>query len=383
MSEEFEFKPMSFPPAVVARISPELSLQRHLAIGIRPNLRKFEEFRNIEFNDGGLSRYGSDDQIKNTSVLGSSVLKSGNTTVITTITAGIIEEDLPAHEINDDAAAVNAVFAKDKTDDSNNDIPKSQLDEYESIYPVVEVERGRVGAPTDEEMILSQKLYETFLHSKILSKDSLKVKVGLRSIDSQGKVDIYYKDDDDDSEDFGLGPKRSWKFVLYAKVKVFSRSGPLFDLVWASVLSALQNTKLPRAHIDENAADIKIPVKMRGNHGTIREQYQIICDAISRDPLKLNNEAIGISSNFGIIDIDEESIQTLQNEDSMEIDSKSILLTDIEGEEEEISSKKTISIVSDRDSKNLKSLTIIGNVSNDQLRKSFELTKFRFKHFAK
>lgn len=378
-NSESEFKPMSFPPAVIARISPELSLQRHLAIGIRPNLRKFEEFRNIEVGDGGLSRY-SNDKVKNSSVLGSSVLKSGNTTVICTITGGILEEDLPAHEINDDAAAVNAVFAKDKQNDTTPE--KNALEDYTSVYPVVEVERGRVGAPTDEEMILSQKLYENVLHSRILKKEALKVKVGLRSVDSDGNVEIYYKEDDKEN-DFDLGPKRTWSYVLYAKIKVFSRSGPLFDLVWDALISALKNTKLPKAHIDESAADIKIPVKIRGNYGTIREQYQIICDAQANDPLKLDTEAIGFSSNFGVIDIDEESAETVENEDKMDLDAKSVLLTDIEGEEEEISAKKTISVVVDKTGKNLNSLTIIGDVSKDQLRRSIELAKVRSKLFTK
>lgn len=374
-----EFQPMSFPPAVIARISPELSLQRHLAIGIRPNLRKFEEFRNIEVGHGGLSRY-ADEQVKNSSVLGSAVLKSGNTTVICTITGGIIEEDLPAHEINDDAAAVNAVFAKDK--DSDLSAEKADLEDYTSVYPVVEVERGRVGAPTDEEMILSQKLYETLLHSKVLTKEALKVKVGLRSVGSDGKVEIFYKEDDDE---FGLdlGPKRSWSFALYAKIKVFSRTGPLFDLIWGALISALENTKLPRAHIDENAADIKIPVKMHGNYGTIREQYQIICDASANDVLRLNKEAIGFSSNFGVVDMDEESMETLEEEDIMDVDAKSILLTDIEGEEEETSAKKTISVVVDKSGENLKSLTLIGDINTDQLHRSIQLAKVRSQLFTK
>lgn len=53
---------------------------------------------------------------------------------------------------------------------------------YASIYPVVEVERGRVGACTDEEMTISQKLYDSVLHSRILTKQALKVKAGVRSV---------------------------------------------------------------------------------------------------------------------------------------------------------------------------------------------------------
>jgi exosome complex component RRP43 len=297
--------------------------------------------------------------------------------VICTISGGIVEEDLPAELINEDAAAVNAVFAKESTP---NELAKNTLDSAASVYPVVEVERGRVGAPTDEEMILSQRLYETVLHSGILDKDSLKVKVGLRSLNDKGEEMITYLDEDDE---FGLGPKRSWRYVLYAKLKVFSRSGPLFDLVWCSLINALKDTKLPKAFIDENAADIKIPVKIRGNFGTIREQYQITCDPIENDILLLNQEAIGFASNFGIVDVDDESRETVDDEDKMELDSSSVLLIDIEGEEEETTAQKTISIVVDANGDNLKSATLIGAVDSQKLKQAIQLAKLRSKNLLR
>ena len=99
--------------------------------------------------------------------------------------------------------------------------------------------------------------------------------------------------------------------------------------------------------------------------------------------MKLVKESIGFSSNFGVVDLDEESIQTVEDEDTMDIDTKSVLLTDIEGEEEEISAKKTISVIVDEKGNNLKSLTIIGDVNSDQLRRSIELAKVRSKVFTK
>jgi exosome complex component RRP43 len=371
--------PIAFPPAVLARISPELSLQRHLAIGIRPNLRKFEEFRPIHITDGGLSRY-SNEEIKESLILGSSVLKSGNTTIITTINASLIEEDLPAENINEDAAAVNAVFAQQKKLEEES--THGSLKDAASIYPNVEVERGRTGPPTDEEMILSQKLYHTFLHSGILSKQALKVNVGLRSINEKGETEFYYHDPNDE-DSMEVTPKRSWSFVLYANVKVFNRSGPLFDLVWASLLSALKSTNLPQTYIDENAIDIRIPVKLHNNAGTIREQYSITCDPVNSYHLKLNQEAIGFSSNFGVVDIDEESFETVDTEDKMDIDSQTVLLTEIEGEEEETTIKKTINIIVDQSSDNLKSLTLIGGIDRDELRKSIQLAKIRSNELIK
>ena len=44
----------------------------------------------------------------------------------------------------------------------------SNESEYATVYPCVEILRGRLGAPTDEEMILSQDLFETLYHNKII-----------------------------------------------------------------------------------------------------------------------------------------------------------------------------------------------------------------------
>ncbi|KAH3673693.1 hypothetical protein WICMUC_003509 [Wickerhamomyces mucosus] len=378
MSEQPELKLVDFPPAVLARISPELSLQRHLAIGLRPNLRTFEEFKTVQINDGGLSRYSSTNSNNESDVLGSSILRSGNTTVICTIRGGIIEEDILGENNNEDADAVNAIFAKDK----ESIINQENLIDSAPIYPIVEIERGRNGPPTDEEMNLSQKLYETFLHSKILSKSSLKVKVGLKSKNDKNEIEILYNDE---NSEFQLGPKRSWNYILYCKFKIFSRSGPLFDLIWISLISALKQTKLPYAYIDENAADIKIPIKMTGNFGTIREQYAITCDDEKFNNLILNNEEIGYSSNFGVISLDKNvSNNNEEDEKKMEIDindenNDSILLVDLEGEEEEISCKNLINVVVDSKGENLKSLTLTGNIDKSSLQKAIDLSKKRSK----
>ena len=81
-----------------------------------------------------------------------------------------------------------------------NDVKNADLFNYTSVYPVVEVERGKVGACTDEEMTLSQKLYDYVLHSKILPKESLKVQPGVRLTDNDdGSMKIIYPDESNNS----------------------------------------------------------------------------------------------------------------------------------------------------------------------------------------
>lgn len=243
-------KQMVFPPDVLARIAPDISLQRHLSVGLRPSLRGFTEFRPLEISKGGLNDIGK------SNVLGLSVVKSGDTRVICGITVGIVEEG-----------------SVDKLLSSSTSSSPSSLQDYSSIYPVVEIARGRSGAPTDEEMILSQKLYESVLHNKIIEKDSLKITVGTKVDD-----EIFYPTGNDDEDDL-LRPKKNWSYVLYAHIKVFSRSGPLFDICYSALLGALQDCKLPRAFIDDKATDIKIPVRSRGNFGHLRESYNLILDS--------------------------------------------------------------------------------------------------------
>lgn len=134
-----ELKQVTFSPEVLARIAPDVSLQRHLALGVRPNLRNFTEFKPVEVSNS------TQFQDNNDNVFSSSVVKSGSTTIINTITLGIVENF------------------------------NSNESEYATIYPCVEILRGRLGAPTDEEMILSQDLFETLYHNKIIPSTSLKI----------------------------------------------------------------------------------------------------------------------------------------------------------------------------------------------------------------
>ncbi|CAN6672388.1 exosome complex component Rrp43p [Trichomonascus vanleenenianus] len=111
--------PLSFPPDVFARLEPDIYLQRHLALGLRPDgLRKFDEFRPTAYQLGTL---------KSDNVLGSSVAKAGGTVVVCGVTASITETPGAG-----------------------------------GVYPNVEILRGssRNAPPTEEEMIMSQRAYQ-------------------------------------------------------------------------------------------------------------------------------------------------------------------------------------------------------------------------------
>lgn len=366
MTESLELRPITFHPDVLARIAPELSMQRHLSLGLRPSLRSFEEFRNVEISDGGLSFASKADiDRRGNNILGSNVLKCGKTMVVTSITGGIVEENISGSRVDDES-----------TESSNR---ADRLSRFAQVHPVVEVERGRVGAPTDEEMTLSQRLRDCVLHSGLIPKKALDVAVGIRSTDSEGISSILYPDEEENTISSGFKSRRKWSYVLYAKIQVFSRDGPLFEICWNSLIYALKTTQLPRAFVDERTADLKIPVSMRGRSATIRETFDIICDASKFQPLVLNEENVAFASNFAIIDVDPET-ELPKDEDEMQVDKGgSVLLADIQGEAEEASVFSTISIISS-DAGRLKHFKVIGggsNASMEHLKKSLNLAKLR------
>ncbi|SCU95978.1 LAFA_0G03532g1_1 [Lachancea sp. 'fantastica'] len=368
MSEPVELRPVTFHPEVLARIAPDLYMQRHLSLGLRPSLRAFEEFRNVEISDGRLSCASEDSiNVVGNNILGSNVLKSGKTMVITSITGGIVEDIVPAKAEEDEFT--------DSLEVTN------RVSQFGSVYPVVEVERGRVGAPTDEEMTLSQRLYNCILHSGLIPKKSLDVEVGIRSTNSEGKSNVLYPDEENNSSavETLFRSKRKWSYTLYAKIQVFSRDGPLFELCWNSLLYALANTKLPRAFVDERTTDLKIPISMRGRSAVIRETFDIICDPTTFVPLSLDTVNKAFASNFGVLEIDPEAQLPKDDDDMQEDLPGSVLLADVQGESEEASVTSTISVLTNADG-NIKHFRAVGGSSKNTLemiQRSIKLAKLR------
>ncbi|AGO10886.1 AaceriAFR625Cp [[Ashbya] aceris (nom. inval.)] len=362
-----------FPPQVLARISPDLSLQRHLSLGVRPSLRGFTEFRDVGISDGNLSRHSVECKNKTSNnIIGSNVLKSGNTFAVTTITASVVEEALV------DKAGAEKGPARKK---------------YGTVYPVVEVERGRVergrgGIPTDEEMILSQRLHDAISASGLIPSDALDVVCGMKTAGSDGQSTVLYPedyaDDDEAAKILSLNDRRKWSYCLHAKIEVFSRDGPLFELCWNSLMYALQIVKLPRVYMDERAADLKIPVRTRGRNAMIKEAYDLKFDPLRSTTLDLNKSNIAYASGFGVIDLDNESrLEPGEDDMAVEIPDK-VLLADLEGEAEEASIMSTLSLVGSPGGQ-FTSISLVGGgsqITSDMIKSSLLHAKERSKDLA-
>ncbi|VEU20968.1 DEKNAAC101883, partial [Brettanomyces naardenensis] len=283
-----------FPPSKLALIAPDVSLQRYMEIGLRPSLRKFTEFRPVVISQAGLSRYEKEGT-SGGNILGSSIAKSGATNVICNISAGIIEDSQELtndYRLRLDKDIIEAVEQEYGEREQEGEGKGDNASAYASVYTVVEVSKGRNGPPTAEEIELSQSLYETILHSGLIPQDSLKIKLGLKSEDENGNPVILREEDELLSE---LKPKKSFRFVLYAKIQVYSKTGPLFDLCYGSLLEALKNTRLPEMYIGEKESEAEIKLnrnKRNGSNGADVEDYDLICDSTAAHNLQLNQNRL-------------------------------------------------------------------------------------------
>ncbi|KAI5960212.1 uncharacterized protein KGF55_004935 [Candida pseudojiufengensis] len=371
-----ELKQVSFTPDILARIAPDVSLQRHLSIGIRPNLRNFQEFKSIEFSNNVSLK-----QEKN-NIFGSSILKSGSTVIINTISLSLVEE-----------------------------LNSNSKEEYTTIYPQIEILRGRSGAPTDEEMIISQDLFEVFKKVKIIPYESLKVKnLGVAIKDEEtGKEEIIYPDLQQEQFQYisnSSNLNKIYSYVIHINIKIYSReisTNSIFDLCFLSILKSLQELHLPRIYLDDSI-NTKISIKSRkSNLRSMISSSKPILNFDLRSEYKfkldLNVDPNTISSNFGVIK--KETTKSFTDEDEMEIDdeqdrdeeededeedeekqNQTILLTDLEGEAEESSILSRISIINNP--KKLNKISLInnsnGDITLDILKQAIEISKNRAIH---
>lgn len=336
-----------FPPQVLSRIAPDILLQRHLAEGIRPSLRDFDQFRSFESTPGTFNDLGTN------SVIGLATVRNGDAFAFCGITLGVVETNKTPE-----------FFDSDKTDQ-----------EFASVYPVVEITRGRTGAPTDEEMILSQTLYDTIFHLKLIPLLLLLVSPGYEISEDGSKLIILYSEDIDENKDSEFIQRlnltrKAFRYVLYAHIKVFSRSGPLFDLVHYATVEALKNVTLPRLYLADSGIDpnIRIPVRSRGNFGHLTQAEDRFFLDNRKElalPLVLSTQR-AVSSSFGVVEYNTSKA------------SETLLLADLEGEAEEHCAESKINVVACGEK--LTHVSVVGggaNVSLDTIQAALQLASRR------
>jgi exosome complex component RRP43 len=331
-----QLKATIFSPSELALIAPDVTLSKYLKAGYRPSLRRFNEFKPIVISTAGISRYDTaaesgraEDVNESTTVIGSASVKCGGTSTICMISAGIVEDDFEA--VNDYRMRLDAdIIVEDEEEEVENVFGGDLINVNGSVYPVIEIARGSNAPPGDEEIELGERLYESVLHSGLIRRDDLRVDVGLKSID-ENRNEVILKGDD-------VGNiKKKFSFVLYARIQVFGRTGPLFDQCYASLVKALKDTKLPDVYLNERESSMRTRAGKRNANINI-QSYDLVCDPIKHRNLNLREERICWASTFGIADIEEivdaEGDSEMQ-EGEQEVVRKSLILTDLEGDAED------------------------------------------------
>ncbi|XBW37288.1 hypothetical protein QEN19_002870 [Hanseniaspora menglaensis] len=368
---------MQFPKQVLSRLQPDLVLQRHLQLGLRPKtLMKFEEFRNVEENssddifvnktsNSDLQMTKDEDSSDDALILANNVLKVGNMFIKTELSLGIAEFD--SLNINEDSFA--------------------------PIWPEVNIDRGRIGAPTDEEMIVSRQIFENIICGKYIKQKDLVIKsIGKKTEESET---VTYNSLSEEDE-LLLENENKWSFVLYAKINVYSREGPVYDHVFNSLMLCLKKLKFPGVYIEESSIDLQIPSKKSFNRKQKQETqrtFKMKFDFQNCKKLILNKN-ISISSNFGVIYKDPTLALSSSGgsesvlEDAMDVENESkefkrepILIADISTDIEESSIFSRLSVScnsSSYTSINLMNGSNNQKISVQQLKDALQLSKARF-----
>lgn len=339
-----------------SRVDPTLYFDRHIRKGVRPgSVSGFMEFRSVHLQRGSLtggdfgkvtfngnSDLTEDEQLalKNLELntgnncFGSSVVRSGRTTVVAGIIVGTTETEGGA-----------------------------------GIYVNVEVLRGGFNSPpSPEEMVISQKVSAQIKALKLPEKNfQVIVRVPKESLveeeeedEEEGDMRLVYESREQRLEEKELNKQgkvveRHRGLVLTVHVQVLSRTGPPHDLVWTAVMGALQDFEFPE-FIKDDAGQLYCVERRTGRK------------------IDFGLENIPYSSTFGITTVnmskdaelfvkgvaaEDESIEEEEEEDNEKV----VVVADPDGEIEESCLSTQMQVTSD--SKGILygfSFGVVGNV---------------------
>ncbi|KAF2418998.1 exoribonuclease family protein [Tothia fuscella] len=229
-------QPLSFPPEIFAALTPTPFLLAHLnpsnpkTPSLRANGRKASQFRTPTINTNSLTHCS-----------GSAVVRLGDTAVV----CGVRGEILLAKDIPN-APHVELPDEEGDAISNNNDDDDDDVTEITSLnllVPNIELATGCSPAhlPGNPPSTLAQSLSQRLL--SLLNTTRL-----IRASDLRIMYRPPTTSDDDDDTPPPLQVVAYW--TLYIDILMISLDGNPFDSAWGAILSALQNTILPKAWWD-------------------------------------------------------------------------------------------------------------------------------------
>lgn len=238
---------LSFPRETFAKLTPGPFLHAHLKQqgSIRPSGRNPDDFRKPVVNTGSLTHSN-----------GSAVVRVGDTAVVCGVRAELLlASDIP-HPPNDDV--------------DDDDL----VEELGLLVPNVELSTGCSPAhmPGNPPSTLAQSLSYRIL--SLLYASNL-----IRPSDLRIQYTQPQAEDDLPDEGPNIVTKAYW--TLYVDILCIALDGNPFDAAWAAVISALQNTVLPKAWWDA-------------------DREAIFCSPLTAETHKLRLNGLPIASTFAV-----------------------------------------------------------------------------------
>ncbi|KAF7789424.1 hypothetical protein EIP86_000368 [Pleurotus ostreatoroseus] len=216
------------------RLHPKTYLERFLAERVRPDGREPDEGRDVSVNVGSISTAD-----------GSALVRIGQTTVVCGVKAEIAEPELDRPEEGFLGTYIAGIIILSLHSlESCTTVPNLDL-------PAICSPKFKPGPPSEEAQVLSDRLNEILVASRVLPTSSLCIARG----------------------------KAVW--VLYVDATCINYDGNVFDAALIAMVAALQNTRLPKATFDE-------------------DKGRTICTRKEMLPLQIDRLPLAIS--FGVFD---------------------------------------------------------------------------------
>lgn len=330
-----------------ARVDPLLYFERHVRKGVRPGtMRGFMDFRDVHLQRGSLT--------------GGDYEANQNTNTQQDALAGLDEAEqlaLKNLELNTGNNCFGSCVSRSgrSTVVAGVVIGTTETSGAGGIYVNVEFLRGGYNSPpSPEEMVMSQKITDQ-INAFHFPKSNFEVRVRVPKEALVLEEDEELEDGDlrletesnaqrkeeENLASQGKMVQQGTELVLTVHVQVLSRTGPSYDLVWTTVLGALQDVELPEFVKDDD------------------EQIYCVERRTGRNlDFGFGNSSMPYSSTFGIAAVDmsknaELFMKGVSGEDEVDeddaVEQQVVVLADPDGEIEESCATTQIRVTADKD----------------------------------
>lgn len=295
---------LSLPPSQFARLQPHAYLLAHLSppastqqSPIRANGRAPLEFRPVTANIGSLTHTN-----------GSAVVRIGDTAAVCGVRAEILHtEDIASWGVSASSGGRKRRKIDSENDDGEIGNKEDEEDEEEEedyirnlnlVVPNISLSTGCApgfipsAAPSALAQSLSHQLLNILHTSRLIRAEDLKIWYHPPDLDAISREQSGQDDDAMETEtaertDSLSSPEPEIKgfWVLYIDVMMISLAGNPFDAAWASILAALQDTKLPKAWWDI-------------------DNDMVLCSDKVSESRKLNLRGLPVASSYTVFEAD-------------------------------------------------------------------------------